>query len=368
MKILLVSMNSLHFTRWTNQLRDSGHEVHWFNIRSGAIDPQLDFVTQNTNWRYRIKRGRGWIKKVPVLHQLNERHVEPTFRKALQQIQPDIVHSFALYVAAAPILSVMLQNDIPWLLSTWGSDLFYFQNDAAYLKDIKAVLPRVNYLFTDCNRDHALARKYGFYGKHLGTFPGGGGFPVKKLQRNRQENKDRNIILVKGNHNRSGRSKQVLQALEQINDQLSAWKVIVFNAINREIKAFEDSIIPNIEIHSAIPHEELLKLMQKTAIYIGNSNSDGIPNTMLEAIICGAFPIQSNPGGATAEWIENEKNGLLIHYCENVEHIKGIIIKALKNPRLRQQAISYNNTYVVPNLEREMIKEQVQSAYSAILP
>ncbi len=360
-------MNSIHFTRWTEQLRDSGHEVHWFNIRSGAIDTQLDFVIQHTNWKYRIKKGRGWLKKIPIINQLNERNVEHAFAKAIKEIQPDIVHSFALYVAAAPIFNVMNQQHVSWVLSTWGSDLFYFQNDAKHLKDIKTVLPSINYLFTDCDRDHKLARKHGFTGEHLGTFPGGGGFLIEQMQAGRLATKDRNIILVKGNHNRSGRALQVLLALEQLKERLLGWKVVVFNAVNKEVKEFANSSIPNIAIRGALSHQELIDVMKRTAIYIGNSNSDGTPNTMLEAMICGAFPIQSNPGNATTEWIEHTKNGLLIEHCEEVDHIKAVIVNAISNPALRQKAIAYNDAQVLPTLKRQLIKEKVLSVYDSIL-
>ncbi len=37
MKILMVSMSSLHFIRWVDQLKDSGHEVFWFGINDLKI-------------------------------------------------------------------------------------------------------------------------------------------------------------------------------------------------------------------------------------------------------------------------------------------------------------------------------------------
>lgn len=70
--------------------------------------------------------------------------------------------------------------------------------------------------------------------------------------------------------------------------------------------------------------------MGQSIVYIGNNISDGIPNTVLEAMIMGAFPIQSNPGGATAEIIEEGNNGFLIHNPEDIEEIKKLILKRFK--------------------------------------
>ena len=103
MKILMVSMNSIHFQRWSEQLRDSGHEIHWFDIHGGQGSTSLDFVKQHTNWKYRFKKGRYLFKKissaVPFLRSIFERDVEKVFKKKIEAIQPDVVHSFALYLS-----------------------------------------------------------------------------------------------------------------------------------------------------------------------------------------------------------------------------------------------------------------------------
>ena len=86
-------------------------------------------------------------------------------------VKPDVVHSFALYISCSPILQVMNKySQIKWIYSSWGSDLFYYQNDATYLVDIKNVLVRINYMFSDCKRDFELAKKYGFQGVFLELF------------------------------------------------------------------------------------------------------------------------------------------------------------------------------------------------------
>jgi len=122
MKILLVSMQSIHVTRWTQQLEHAGHEVYWFNIRGGERNSQLPWVKQYTDWHQRFPniKGRYMLKKlgkkIRPLGIFLERDVESAFAKAIQEIQPDIVHSFALYVACTPILEVMKRNQIKFLL------------------------------------------------------------------------------------------------------------------------------------------------------------------------------------------------------------------------------------------------------------
>lgn len=373
MKILLVSMNSIHFRRWSDQLRDSGFEVYWFDILDQGYAPSMSWMTQITGWKkgFLKKRGRTFIKnKLPKLYNAlvhkYDTKLEDAFSKALQEIQPDVVHSFALYVSCTPILNTMLQNHIPWIYSSWGSDLFYFKNVPSYLKDIQSVLPRIDYMFADCKRDQHIANDLGFKGTHLGVFPGGGGFDLELFENYKIPFEQRKIIAVKGNHNRSGRAVPVLKALERLNSSLKDFKVVVFGAENEEVFNFKESTIPNLTIKGMMPHEELIELLGKTAIYIGNSNSDGMPNTLLEAICAGAFPIQSNPGGATAELIEDGKNGRLIDDCEDVNHITELIVQALTDKNLLKSTVVYNTTHIVPVLSMKIIKKRVLQSYGLI--
>ena len=377
MKILLVGMNSIHLRRWSDQLKGSGHELFWFDILDQGPSPSLSYMTQFTAWKkgFLKKRGRSFLKqRFPRLFlKLSQRYdvaVADAFEQALQQIQPDLVHSFALYISCGPILKVMQQQPhLLWAYSSWGSDLFYYQHLPNYLAEIKAVLPRVNFLFTDCHRDAQIAQNYGFKGEHLGVFPGGGGFDLAQIDRCKIDLDLRKVILIKGNENRSGRALAVLQALEGLGKALKDYKVIVFGAENEQVlqyTAINNTKIPAVNVLGLLPHQEVLQLMGQSLIYIGNSTSDGMPNTMLEAICAGAFPIQSNPGGATAELIDPQTNGALIRYPEDISHIQAVIQEVLTHPSFIKKAVAYNTQHLVPKLEREFVKKQVWAAYQKI--
>jgi glycosyltransferase involved in cell wall biosynthesis len=264
-------------------------------------------------------------------------------------------------------------KDLPWIYSSWGSDIYYYRNIPKYRKDIKKVLPRVDYLFTDCKRDVNLAKELGFMNKVLGVFPGGGGFDFKKYEKHIvKPASERRTILVKGYQGRSGRSIVVLKALMELKIELKNFKVIVFGA-DSEVKYFckknKIDAILNISIYGKskfLPHKEILKLMGEALIYVGNSNSDGMPNTLLEAIGMGAFPIQSNPGGASSEVITNNENGLLIQDFNNVHEIKGLIQKGLSNSKLVEKAFIINQMEIKSNYEREKIKREVLACYNKV--
>lgn len=373
----MVSIPSLHFFRWTSQLQDSGHEVYWFDS-TGMSDKveRISWVHQKTAWKLRWDYpGRSFIKKkFPKIYywiqKINEKNTAKVFEDYLNEINPDVVHSFALYLSCTPIILVMEKySDLKWMYSSWGSDLFYFQHQNKYLKDIKRVLPRVNYLFTDCQRDYKIAQQYGFTGEFLGVFPGGGGYDLEKLNQYLLPFDKRKAIVIKGFQGRSGRAISVLKTIMNLQEQLSEFEVVVFGADSEVFDFVSQSKLctwKNLQIKARIPQEELFDIMGRSLIYIGNSSSDGIPNTLLEAICMEVFPIQSNPGAVTAEIIKQGFNGMLIEDCENIDEIKNVIANALKAICLIEEGIIYNTKTIKPNLEYHTIKNKVIERYDLI--
>lgn len=377
MKILMVSIFSPHFFNWAEQLKDSSHEIYWLDVfDSKTRVKKIDFVHQIIGWRYKADYpGRYFVKnKLPglnaVINRFNERDLEEIFEQKLVEIRPDVVHSFVMHLSCFPIYGVMKKNpQIKWVYSSWGSDLFYYQDKKEESEKMKLILPTVDYIFTDCHRDYQIATGLGFDGEFLGVFPGGGGFDFRKTDSLMNSVAKRNIILIKGYQGKHGRCKAVLQALIGLQQDLMRYRIVIFGA-NEEVRNFVDKselqFWENLNVKGKIPRAEVIELMGQSLMYVGNSLSDGMPNTLLEAMIMGVFPIQSNPGGATAEVIVHGKNGFLIDNPEDHQEIKRHILEALRNRHKIEQAIRYNLKIVKPTLEREIIRKQVLERYNQI--
>lgn len=377
MKILMVSIFAPHFFNWTEQLKDSGHQVFWLDVfDSNTHVEKIDFAEQITGWRYKLDfRGRYFLKsKAPKLNKiiniLNERKLADVLKTKIKEIRPDVVHSFVIYLSGVPVLPVMEKfPDVKWILSTWGSDLYYYRNHEEYLEGIKKVLPKIDYLFTDCKRDHQIALKNGFKGKFLGAFPGGGGFDLERLKEYSLPFNERNMILIKGYQGKHGKCLEILKAIFGLRSELNNYELVIFGAASEIFQYIESSELQtwnNLQCLGKLPHEKVLQLMGKSLIYIGNSSSDGMPNTLLEAVVMGAFPIQSNPGGATGELLENEKNGILINDPSNIQELQGILQQAVSGSLDLKSGVAYNSEYLRPLLDRQRIRGQVLKKYDLI--
>ena len=369
-------MPSVHVIRWIENLKDTSYEMYWFDVLGRGRLETLDAVHQFTDWKKRklpyIKGEYFLSKKAPFLYEKVTPYLEITANEALEktiiEIEPDIIHSFEMQNCSYPILKTMLNYpNIKWLYSCWGNDLYYYQQFPSHFKKIKKVLQRVDFLHTDCNRDFVLAKKLGFTGKFMGIIPGGTGYKLKELQHYKLPITERKIIVVKGYEHYLGRGLNVVKALQTIQDQILDYQVVVFGAHPKVINYVESHQL-NFKVYNrhGLSHYELLELMGKSLIYIGNSISDGIPNTLLEAIVMGAFPIQSNPGGATEEIIEHGINGFLIENPESILEIENHILNAILNFKMFEEAAIKNDTISIQKLEYDFNRNKIINIYDTL--
>ncbi|QOD61521.1 glycosyltransferase [Polaribacter haliotis] len=379
MKILFVCQQYIHATRWINQLKDSGHEIYLFDCLDAPIHKDLLWTNYTTNWNKRKLpkfKGEYFLKtKLPKFYAFLEPYLCVTASERLEvlikEIQPDLVHSLEMQSETYPLLKVRKKIKFNWAYFSWGSDLYLYLHNKDHQYKIKNVLKDVNYLFTDNKRDVNLAKELDFKGNEMPIFPGGGGYKIKEYQKFSLTIKERKLILIKGYDHWAGRALSVLNGLEIIVEDIRNFDIYVYSAHNKvvdKIKEINKKHNINIEYSSRykqISHNELLEKFGKAKIAIGNNISDGIPNTLLEAIICGAFPIQSNPGGVTEEYINNAVNGFLIENPEDVEEIASKIKKALNNNVLLENAFNINKS-ISEKLEYSKIKKEVLEAYKNI--
>lgn len=369
-------MPSIHVIRWMENLKDTSFELYWFDVLGRGKLKTIDKVQQFTDWKKRkipYLKGEHFLKKkFPFLYNnllpFLEVSANEQLEKIIREIQPDIIHSFEMQSCSYPILKTM--NKFPntkWLYSCWGSDLFYYQKNKGHNSKIKHVLKRINFLHTDCRRDFEIAKSLDFKGKHVELIPGGTGYELNLLEKYKLPLKQRKTILVKGYQNLFGRGLIVVQALEEIQSELEDYNIVIFGAHLEVIDYIKRNKLPFTTYNRhGLKHLELLELMGRTLIYIGNSISDGMPNTLLEAIVMGAFPIQSNPGGVTQEIINDEENGLLINNPESVEEIKKLIIKATTNSLMLEKSVEINSILAKQRLDYGENKNKVIAIYNDI--
>jgi hypothetical protein len=394
-KILLVAMpNSVHTARWIEQLSDAGLDIHLFPSWVGGLHPAIRNVTVHelllappadpsrsirlggfVKWPF---RWGGWRfsrlaeARLARLASSQERWAQRLCR-VIQRIEPDIVHT--LETQAAGYLTMEARKQFgtalfpKWILTPWGSDLNLFGRLQSHRDRVREVLRNIDFYCPKSDRDIRLAREHGFEGCVLPVIPGNGGVDVDGARRYWQgPPSGRKLIMLKGYQNWAGRALFGLRALRLVRDGLQGFTIAI-HAAREDVRIAaelfsQDTGIPT-KIIPECPHDEMLALYGQARLSMGISITDGVPNSMLEAMICGAFPIESE-GSCAAEWIEHGKTGMIVAPEDPVLIAEALRI-ALKDDGLVDRAAEINTAVARQRIDASVIGPKAIQMYGAVL-
>lgn len=378
----------VHTARWISQLEDTGWEIHLFDPLNRLVHEELRGVRLHTGWkksfvpegtrvRYRwpFARGRHFLeRRLPALWKRVLPPAEQRLARLLRRLEPDAVHSMGLWHYGETVLRAreLLGGTLPapWIYSSRGSDLFYHRQFPEHEALIRELLAACDYYFCECRRDVRLAADHGFRGGFLGLVQGNGGFPIQRMRTLRPPGRTaaRRRISVKGLQTRYGDALTAVEALRRASKALDGYSLSFYQAhpATREAaRRLEDVTRCPVEILPYSSAERMWRLFGESRVSIGVSRSDGVPNTMLEAMILGAFPIQTDPGGASAEWIEDGVNGLLVPH-DDPDAVAAAITRALSDDALVDAAASRNLELVRERVDAERLRPRIVEAYRRV--
>jgi glycosyltransferase involved in cell wall biosynthesis len=389
MRILFVALcNSIHTARWLNQLVNEKWDVHLFSTDESGIHESLQDVTvhalfrkplnrvdsgiRQTGLRWPLPRGKGRAERL-----LNNSPLQldraARLARVIRSLKPDIVHTMEMQRAGYLTLASFSRfgretNFPPSIYSCWGSDLFHFGRKPEHEDRIRRFLSRCDYYIADCHRDVALARQFGFYGEVLGVFPVGGGFDIDRIVSSAKPNRPstRKVIALKGYDGGEwgGRAGVALDALYLCQDQLRGYEIIVYSGSETLKQRAERIRELNFTFANHFAHSNMFQLFARSRLAISLAITDGTPNSMLEAMIMGAFPIQSDTI-STAEWIQNGCNGLLVP-PEDPQVVAEAITRALSDDTLVDNAALNNGRITRERVDKSFIQPQVIAMYKRV--
>jgi glycosyltransferase involved in cell wall biosynthesis len=110
-----------------------------------------------------------------------------------------------------------------------------------------------------------------------------------------------------------------------------------------------------------LPQSQLWGLFSRCPVSVSLTTHDGTPNTLLEAMACGSFPIAGDIE-SLREWLIPGQNGLLVE-PQNPAAAAEAIVQALENDALRQKAVEKNLQLIQERAEVNQVRPQVQVFY-----
>jgi glycosyltransferase involved in cell wall biosynthesis len=106
-------------------------------------------------------------------------------------------------------------------------------------------------------------------------------------------------------------------------------------------------------------------LFRSAKIAVSPTTHDGTPNTLLEAMACGCFPIAGDIE-SVREWIHSGDNGLLVD-ATNPVLIAEAIINVLQNEGLRDTARGKNYNLVAEKAEYNSVMGRAETFYHQLI-
>jgi glycosyltransferase involved in cell wall biosynthesis len=388
-RILFVGMvDAIHAVRWISQITDQECEVFFFPVERARLHPEFRNLTIFTPNIFSVKypannrvRLLPWVNLLFLLEAKIPKFlgipapglVEKALQWVVQTWKPDLVHSLEFQKAGYLTLAVKQKMGARfprWIATNWGSDIALFGKFPEHREKIQSILAECDYYSAECQRDVDLAKELGFNKKILPVLPNAGGYDLEKIGAYRQPGavSSRRVVLLKGYQGWAGRGLAGLRALTLCADALKGFRVLIFAASPDVVLAARVFTIETGIPTEIIPygsHAEMLRLHGQARIYIGLSIVDGISTSLLEALVMGAFPIQSCTACAD-EWITDGENGFIIP-PEDPHVIAQAIRTALTNDALVDGAAEKNSMLAQKRLERKAIKTKVVEMYKEIL-
>jgi glycosyltransferase involved in cell wall biosynthesis len=389
-KILFVAMTeSIHTARWINELRDTGWDIHIFPSARWNVHPELQNVTVH-GFRFIPEGNYNNIRfsgAVPIIlpdslnkiNSLFQQALEKTgeyrinqLKKVIKKVKPDIIHTLEMQHAGYLTLNAKIHTNSfpPWIYTPWGNDIYFFGRLPKHKSYIKDVLSSCNYYIPKSDRDIKLAKEFGFKGEILTKLPGNGGININKYKSYWQSGKcsDRNIIMVKGYQGPMNRALVALRALELCSDILENYSILVYSATTEEVKNKIDLLKNDTKLSISIinekSHAEMLKLYGAAKMSISANITDGVSNSLLESMVMGTFPIESNTSCAN-EWITHEQTGCIIS-PEDPESIANAIKFAIENNTIIDRSAEINFQIAEKTIDTSIINPKIIKLYTDI--
>jgi glycosyltransferase involved in cell wall biosynthesis len=263
------------------------------------------------------------------------------------------------------------------LISVWGNDFTLHARATPWMaKFTRLALNRAAALHTDCKRDLRLARRWGFPADRPGVvLPGGGGvqmdifYPAQaEGLPSASESLNRPVVINPRGVRAYVRNDTFFRAIPQVLARRPEVKFVCpsmagENQIIRWLQELE--VAPAVELLPKVSRASMAELFRRAQVAVSLTTHDGTPNTLLEAMACGCFPIAGDIE-SLHEWITPGINGLLVD-PSNSQVVAQAILAALEEPDLRRRATAYNLRLVRERAEHERVMESALRFYEALV-
>jgi glycosyltransferase involved in cell wall biosynthesis len=385
MRILYVADGrSMTALNWISYFVAQGHEVHLastspcqpdFELASLQVIPVAfsraggdQHGAQSTSLLMRFATVGMRTKIRQMLGPLTLSRATDEMRSLITELKPDLIH--AMRIPFEGMLAARAAHGVntPLLISVWGNDFTLHANSTRLMAaHTRRALQRADALHTDTQRDQKLALEWGFSPeKPVIVLPGGGGIQPDIFYPPAAPSADPVIINPRGVRAYI-RNDTFFRAVPLVLAQRPD-AYFLCPAMQGEPEAqrwlAKYDLSYSVELLPRQTRLQMADLFRRALVAVSISEHDGTPNTLLEAMACGCFPIAGDIE-SLREWLTHGQNGLLVDPGDH-RTLADAILQALEHANLRTQAAAYNSKLVAERVEYNAVMGRAQEFYSKL--
>lgn len=320
-RILIIGMlDSVHLARWLDQFRDTNnsftifpskrHRKMHFQLRNLVVsEGSSSFTFLVPNFLLAIEGYLDFFQHEFLRIGNRERSRARKLQRVIKHGHFDIIHACEIQGAGYLMNLIDISHTrAKIILTNWGSDIYFYGKFPKHRDRIINLLKKVHYYSAECERDYRLAADLGFNGNFLPCIPNAGGFDLGNLNHDFGNPSSRIQILIKGYGGEFGRADLPVKLIPHIARARPNVFFHIYSATPDTVALVDKfpfdlrARIKLSTISRKLSHKDILLEFCKSRIYVGCSQSDGISTSFLEALVCGAYPIQTDTSCAN-EWI-----------------------------------------------------------------
>jgi hypothetical protein len=317
---------------------------------SGAANPPA----ANSGPRKIVSHFRGFFMAGRnLLGPLTVSYYGRQLARIVENLRPDLVHAMRLPFEG--MMASYVNAGIPLVVTIWGNDLTFHAHSNPLMATLtRRTLQHADGLAADTQRDLRLGLGWGYNSDGPTLYvPGSGGVNLAEIERIRFTRYElltdylpAGVPLVvnpRGFRPGSVRNDIFFAAIPLVLRRRpeTAFVCPAMAGQPEALKAQQQYKLKG-KLH-LLPHlqqNHLWDLFVRASVMVSISQHDGTPNTLLEAMSCGCFPVAGDIE-STREWITPGANGLLVE-PSSVQGAAEAILAALESPTLRKTAAENN--------------------------
>jgi hypothetical protein len=398
-KILFIGWaHSTHTHAWIDLLDGAEFNVRLFALPTSPAPPDdwpvRTYITRKVYRRLdpntRAKLHPWWLPSTwsawsERLGRKLQRHLnmpltpEAWLARIIRQWQPDIIHTLALDPSGFLYFKVRNQFELvgigKWLLQLRGSaDLAPYRFDPEAAPKAAEVLRACDQLISDNEPSLHFVREMGVRSDQISPLvpvPGSGGIDVTALSQSWHgpPSKRRIILWPKAYDCPWSLALPVFESIKLCWDRIQPCEVYMLamppgTGTRMWFWALPEHIRQHCHVEGRIPRDKVLALMVQARVMLAPSLVDGTPNSMLEAMAAGAFPIVS-PLETITPLMEHERHTL---FARNLypEEIAEALVRAMNDDALVDSAAQQNREIVRRVADRSEIRPRVVEYYKRL--